>query len=231
LGSNLQARRGAELCPQLVGQIERAPDRIAADLAGDQSHIWHALTQCGCEDALLLVPVRCDHHRRVVGTGIAVLRRAQLDGVAQPLSQVRQRQRDRALAYDPDRRRRKVRFEEDLQRPSAEAGVLDRDRSIAGGGFALGLARQDAKQQGLARLQHAQRVQAYRGLGAGAADETLDGAIAAHNRRVAGPDAGRALRADDRGLDEGNPPGDQLFLSELGKLSSDHLTRNLLDRV
>ena len=208
-GSDLQPSRGPQPRPQRVGQVERVPHRIAADLAGDQSHIRHALTQGSGEDSLLVVPMRCDHHRRVAGTGLAVSRRAQLDGIADPFSEVGQRHCDRALSHHPDRRGGKARPRKISSAPPLRQGFLTVTApSPAPASPSASPGKMRSKR--LTRLQHTQRVQANRGLGASAADEALDGAIAMHDRRIAGPDGGWALGADDRRLDEGSARGDQL---------------------
>ena len=73
------------------------------------------------------------------------------------------------------------------------------------------VARQDPKQDRLVGLQRPQRVQADGRLGAGAAYESIDSAVATDDRRIAGPDAGRVLGADNRRLDEGSALRGQLL--------------------
>ena len=56
----------------------------------------------------------------------------------------------------------------------------------------------DPQQQRLLGLEHAQRMQAHRRRGAGAADEALDAAVRVHDRGVAWVRAGRPLAAHHR---------------------------------
>jgi hypothetical protein len=134
----------------LLGQIERLPHGLAADLARHQRHVRHAGPQGGGEDTLLVVPVRGDDDSGIVGAGFGLLRRARLDRIAQPPGQIREGSRDRGGADHPHGRGWKVRLEEDLQRAAAETWVLDRDGALGGLGLALGITGQDAEQQRVA---------------------------------------------------------------------------------
>ena len=152
------------------------------------------------EDPLLVVPVRRDEDGGVVGARLGLLGGVLLDRVAEPAAQVRQGVCDRGGTDHAEGRGGQVRLQEDLQGAAAEAGVLDGHGSILDRRLALGATWEDPQEHRVAGLQRAQRVQAHRGLGAGAADEALDGSVGTHHRGVAGPHARRALRPHDRGL-------------------------------
>jgi hypothetical protein len=113
-----------------------------------------------------------------------------------------QRERDRGVADHVHARARDPRLEEDLQRAAADAGVVDGDRAVDRG--ALAVAGLDTQQEGLARLHHAQGVQAHTRLGAVAADEALDRAVRGDQRGGTGAHAGGAAGAHDRGVDVGD---------------------------
>ena len=198
LRADLEAGRRLQPSALLIREIERLAHGLPADLAGDQGHVRNPRSERLGEHPLLIVTVRRHDDRGVIGPGPGLLCRAGLDGISHPPRQVRQGGRDRRDTDDSHGGRREMRLQEDLERAAAEAGVLDGHRPLIGLRFPLRGGRQDPKQQGVAGFHRAKRVEADRGLRAGAPDEALDRAVGTHDRRVTGPDAGRALRPHHR---------------------------------
>ena len=173
--------------------------------ARDQAHVGDPVAKGSGEDPLLVVPVGGDQDGGVVGARLGPLGRVLLDRIAEAPSQVGEGLGDRGGADHAQDRRGQARLQEDLERPSAETGVLDGHSAVLDRRLGLGAAREDPQQHRVSGLERAQRVQAHGRLGAGAPDEAVDRAVRADLRGVAGPDARRALRPHDGRLDEGCP--------------------------
>ena len=185
-----------------AGRATRARPRRARVLAIRPTY-GTASRRAAVSTPLLVVAVRGDDHRGVVGARLRLLGGVELDRVPDPLAEVGQRARDRAAPRPragPARGRRGSR--KISSAPPLRHGLLT-VTSPSRASAASGVARAGCAAERLAGLQRPQRVQADGGLGAGAADEALDRAVAADDRGVAGPDARRPLGPDDRRLDEG----------------------------
>ena len=113
---------------------------------------------------------------------------------------------DRPVADDGHPWRGVTRFEVDLQRAAAEAGVVR--HHLAGLRWLVRGA--DPQHDGFARVEHGERLGTHRGLGALAADEALHRPVGEDERLVARPGTGRSLGQHHPCMHERHPPRRQL---------------------
>ena len=172
----------------------------AARAARDERDVADAGLQRPRERLLLGGAVRGDDHRRVGPVGLDPALLGPDDVVAGRAGDVGQGDRDRGVPDHDDARRGQLRLEEDLERPAAEAGVVDDDDAVLGDRVVLAAPsapRDEAQQQRVAGLQRPDRVQPDRRLRADAADEAVDGPVGAaraRSRRAARSSARRRAR-------------------------------------
>ena len=174
--------------------VEAGNDRGAALGAGDEPDVPHAGSERGEQWSRLVPPVRRDDHGGGVGGNVVTADEL----VAERLTDADERPGDRAVTDDGHQRRRTMRLEEDLQRAAAEAWVVR--RQLAGHGI-LGR-RADPQQDGLAGVEHGERLRPHGRLGAVAADEALHRAVGEHERLIAGVCARRPLGEHHLGVHE-----------------------------
>ena len=211
LGGCLRADRqpdgGVHASPFGVGEREVVKDRIAADLAGDQTDIAHAGVECRPDHLGLGPAVRGDHDRSglcQVGVTIAVHLVTERGGHGG------QRLCDRCGTADADQRRGHLWVEEDFQCTAGQTRIDDHAcaRCLRKVDFAVG---QHTQQDAFTCLQRAECRLADRALRTLATDEALDGAIRQQDRLIAGVCGGRMLCPHHCGVHERRPRAPQLL--------------------
>ena len=180
--ADVEPRRRVQLRAELVGKLERVTDRGAARTAGDERDVRNAGGERLRENTLLVATVRGEDHRGVAAARVDVVS-------GRPRGRRRSRRRRRAWRAParsaPSRRHDprcgKLRLEHDLERAAAQTRVVLDDRAVDRViRVAAPVAGHEPKQQRLAGLEHAQRVQPDGRLRAHPADEPLDRAVAEH---------------------------------------------------
>ena len=178
----------------------------------------------GRERRLLVPSVRGDDDgrrpRQGLGAGAGAPR---LDREAEPVREPGQGLGDRGRPVDQQQRCGQLGLEEDLQGPAGQARVVHGQHPVL---VRLRLGG-DAQQQRLAGVQQRQALRAHRRLGAGPADEALDGAVAEHEGLVTGLGRRGPLGADHAGQDERHPLGAQRRRPRLDGRSAHVIARSV----